>query len=301
MKFKKPAINSNAQIALLRSRGLVVPDEDKAKHYLKYIGYYRLAGYALPFQVNHNQDGSHQFLTNASFEDVLDLYIFDRKLRLLVTDELERIEVAFRSELSQTMSEAFGPHWYTSSKCFIERYNHTDFIDLLKKDIGFDPSKSAVRQRFIDHYFKKYCDPKLPPSWMIFEILSFGTVSQVFKNLSRENQKLVAKSYGLDGSVLASWMHSITYLRNLAAHHQRLWNRSYTIKPIIAKQYASELSEPTRFYAQAIIIQVLLKVVAPESQWANKLGNLFAAHPKVNIQQMGFPHDWQTREIWKVL
>lgn len=300
MKFTKPAINAEQQIALLRSRGLVFSDDSKALHYLKHVGYYRLAGYTLPFQIDHNQDGTHKFIKHTTFEDVIDLYSFDRKLRLLVSDELERIEVAFRSELSQTMSEVFGPHWYTNPSFFIQKYNHTDFIDLLKKDIGYDPSKSAVRQRFIDHYFRKYCDPKLPPSWMIFEILSFGTVSQVFKNLSRENQKLVAKSYGLDGSVLASWMHSITYLRNLAAHHQRLWNRSYTIKPIIAKQYASELMEPTRFYAQAIIIQVLLKIVAPESQWAIKLGSLFSAHPKVNIQQMGFPSDWQTRAIWNV-
>lgn len=299
MKFKKPAIDSIAQIALLRSRGLIVSDEARAKHYLKFIGYYRLAGYALPFQINHNQDGSHQFVANTNFEDVLDLYIFDRKLRLLVTDELERIEVAFRSELSQSMSEAFGPHWYTQEDLFLIKYNHGSFIEHLKKDIGFDSSKSAVRQRFIDHYFTKYCEPKLPPSWMIFEILSFGTVSQVFKNLLREHQKRVSSSFGLDGSVLASWMHSITYLRNLTAHHQRLWNRSYTIKPIAAKQYLSEMEDTGRFYAQAIIIQIILKIVSPNNSWGSNLSKLFSEHPKINISQLGFPADWKDKRIWQ--
>jgi abortive infection bacteriophage resistance protein len=298
MIFTKKAIDFDAQIALLRSRGLIVPDEARAKHYLRFVGYYRLAGYSLPFQVNYNDDGLHRFLDGVSFDDVLDLYVFDRKLRLAVVDALERIEVAFRAELSQAMSERHGPHWYMNAALFAPKYNHAGFLELVKKDIGHDPAKAAVRQTFIQHYYAKYGDPALPPSWMVFEVLSFGTVSQVFKNLLREHQKAVAKPFGLDGSVLASWLHAITYLRNLSAHHQRLWNRSYTIKPIIAKQFATELTDPSRFYAQAAMIEVLLKVVSPDTHWGDRLAALLADHPKLRADRLGFPVDWQQRTLW---
>ncbi|MBI5898656.1 MAG: Abi family protein [Rhodocyclales bacterium] len=298
MKFDKPAIDADAQVALLRSRGLLIPGEARAKHYLRFIGYYRLAGYSLPLQVNYNADGSHRFLDGVSFDDVLDLYVFDRKLRLAVMDALERIEVAFRAVLSQCMSERHGPHWYTDAGLFVPTYRHDKFIDVLKKDIGDDPAKAAVRQTFIQHYYDKYGDPPLPPSWMVFEVLSFGTVSQVFKNLLRDQQKPIAKTFGLDGSVLASWLHAITYLRNLAAHHQRLWNRAYTIKPIVAKQYAADLTDPRRFYAQAVMIEVLLKAVSPDTHWGDRLAALLAEHPKVRADRLGFSADWQKRPVW---
>ena len=80
--------------------------------------------------------------------------------------------------------------------------------------------------------------------------------------------------------------------------HQRLWNRSFTIKPIPAKRYADDLKAPSRFYAQAVIIQALLKTIAPDSQWSQRLVQLMAEHPKVPAHRMGFPADWQTREIW---
>lgn len=299
MKFDKPAIDADAQVALLRSRGLLISDDARAKHYLRFVGYYRLAGYSLPFQVDYNADGSHRFLDGVSFDDVLDLYVFDRKLRLAVVDALERIEVAFRALLSQTMSEQHGPHWYADARVFAPTYRHEKFIEVLKKDVGDDPTKAAVRQTFIQHYYDKYGDPPLPPSWMVFEVLSFGTVSQVFKNLLRVHQKPIAKSFGLDGSVLSSWLHAISYLRNLAAHHQRLWNRAYTIKPVVAKQYAADLADPSRFYAQAVMIEVLLKVVSPDTRWGNRLAGLLAEHPKVRAKRMGFPADWVGRAIWQ--
>lgn len=299
VKFCKPATDLAAQIVLLRSRGLGIPDENRATHYLRHIGYYRLSGYALIFQVNHNGDGRHRFHEGVVFDDVLDLYIFDRKLRLLVMDAIERIEVALRAILSHEMSLRHGPHWFMDAAHFGGTYDHNGFLDHVKREIGHDPSKAHARQTFIQHYYANYGDPELPPSWMVFEVLSFGSVSQVFKNLTRENQKHIAKLFGLDSRVLASWLHAVSYLRNLAAHHQRLWNRGFTIKPLVAKQFAAEFQVPNRFYAQAVIIHVLLKVIAPESQWQHRLVQLLAEHPKVNPDKMGFPHEWIARETWQ--
>lgn len=299
VKFSKPATDLAAQIALLRARGLGISDEARARHYLRHIGYYRLSGYALPFQVDHNADGAHRFRAGVGFDDVLDLYIFDRKLRLLALDAIERIEVALRALLSHEMSVRHGPHWFMAAAHFGTTFDHAGFLDHVKREIGHDPAKAHARQTFIQHYYAHYGDPELPPSWMIFEVLSFGSVSQVFKNLTRANQKPIAGLMGLDSSVLVSWLHAISYLRNLAAHHQRLWNRVFTIKPLAARHYAAEFQNPKRFYAQAVIIHVLLKVIAPESQWQNRLAQLLSGHPEANPGKMGFPGDWMTREVWR--
>lgn len=299
MKFIKPAINIDAQIALLKQRGLKIADDKLARHYLQFVGYYRLAGYALPLQVNYNADGTHRFLDGTTFDDVLDLYVFDRKLRLAIMDAIERIEVAVRALLSQTMSELHGPHWFMEAKHFVPSFQHDKFIKHVKNDIGHDKARAALRQAFIRHYYDKYDDPTLPPSWMIFETLSFGTVSLTFKNLTRKNQRLIAKAFCLDGSVLSSWLHALSYVRNLAAHHQRLWNRVYTIKPIAAKHLATDLQDTTRFYAQAVTIETLLRVVAPENRWAERLADLLTQHPNVRLDRLGFPKEWQQRVAWQ--
>jgi abortive infection bacteriophage resistance protein len=216
----------------------------------------------------------------------------------MVMDAVERIEVAFRSVLSQTMSEQHGPHWFMEMTHFVPKYSHGNFLDHIKSAIGHDWSRAAMRQTFIKHYYDKYGDPELPPSWMVFEVMSLGTVSSAFKNLMRQNQKPVAKAFGLDGEILASWLHSLSYLRNLAAHHQRLWNRVYTIKPIQAKKYAVALQDTSRFYAMAVVTEVLLRVVSPQTQWGTRLAELLDQHPKVQPSRLGFPVDWQQGMPW---
>ena len=90
MDFTKPARTWDEQIDLLRSRGLHIPDREQARHYLSHINYYRLTGYRLPFEA----DGStRRVKAQTSFDDVLNLYIFDREFRLLLLDAIERIEV----------------------------------------------------------------------------------------------------------------------------------------------------------------------------------------------------------------
>ena len=101
--YCKPALTIEQQIDLLVSRGLTIPDRDKALHYLNYIGYHRLSGYFLTFQQNAPGVESHSFKKGVTFKDILDIYIFDRELRLLVMDAIERIEVAFRACISNTI------------------------------------------------------------------------------------------------------------------------------------------------------------------------------------------------------
>jgi abortive infection bacteriophage resistance protein len=95
--YSKPALSIEQQISQLCGRGMVIADTRLASHYLSQINYYRLTSYWLPFESNHD---THAFQRGTNFEQVLDLYIFDRELRLLVLDAIERVEVAVRTQLS---------------------------------------------------------------------------------------------------------------------------------------------------------------------------------------------------------
>lgn len=134
---------------------------------------------------------------------------------------------------------------------------------------------------------------------MVAEILSLGSWSTLFAHLAnRDDQKIICKPFKLNYIVLISWLHSITYLRNLCAHHCRLWNRAFTLKPIIAKQYRSLLLENNRFSAQAAVLKILLDTIAPENHWGTHLIELIDLHPSIYPKQMGFSLGWNKENLW---
>lgn len=128
--FDKPAFSADQHIAQWEARGLAVPDKPKAGHYLGVISYYRLSAYTLPLQVG-NPD--HQFKPGTRFDDVLDLYVFDRELRLLVMDAVERIEVAIRSHVNNYMALKYGSHWYLDEAHFRHKYSHKSLLADIEK------------------------------------------------------------------------------------------------------------------------------------------------------------------------
>lgn len=296
--FVKPALSLDEQINLLLERGLVIKDEPRARHYLKYIGYYRLSGYSLIFQKSGSVAGPHAFKDGVTFDDILDCYIFDRELRLLVMDAIERIEVAVRTVISNTMSERHGPHWYMDKKLFVDQYNHEGLLSQIKKETNYQQEKRHHIE-FIAHYYKNYHSPELPPSWMVAEVLSIGAWSVMFAQIKdREDQKEICKSFGIPYNVMGSWLHSLTYLRNLCAHHASLWNRRFTFTPKIMKTYATQLQNNATFYAQAVILHIFMDVIANGSHWQNRLAELLTKHEKIDIGRMGFPADWQKDRFW---
>lgn len=200
--FNKPALSLDQQIDLLTAREFVVPDRQKALHYLRYIGYYRLSDYTLPFQQRIPGLPSHTFREGINFETILDLYIFDRGLRLLVMDAIERVEVAVRVAISNTMSEKYGPHWYMEKKFFRKSSSHDKLLDEIRLQTRYTAKDGSPqhkkRETFIQHYFKKYQTPELPPSWMITEVLSIGTWSAIYSNLSEcRDKKAICKPFPL--------------------------------------------------------------------------------------------------------
>jgi abortive infection bacteriophage resistance protein len=299
MVFPKNSTTIQEQTELWRKRGLVIGDNAAAGHYLKFIGYYRLSAYALVFQDANPLSSANgldkPFSAGTTFDDVLKLYVFDRELRLLVMDAIERIEVAFRICIMNTMCVKYGPHWFMDKSLFYPEphFSHDRFVRKIEEELKI--SKSGRKpdgdhnETCINHYYKKYGEPYLPPAWMVVEIMPIGVWSRVFAGLKQE-RKAIAAHFLIDESVLKDWLHTITYVRNLCAHHSRLWNRRFVIK--LARKHSKDTSSGEQFYSAFLVIRDLVEKIAPNTTWALNFAALLKQHPKVPVLRMGFPSGW---------
>ncbi len=122
MKYKKTPFTVNQHIELLKQRGLIIEDENRARKYLKNVGYFRLSGYMYHLQLANSE---HTFKNNIKFADVISHYQFDKKLKAIMLEYLERIEIALRARLTDKYSNSFGFYWYTDKFLFedIGNYN----------------------------------------------------------------------------------------------------------------------------------------------------------------------------------
>jgi len=285
--YTKPARTPSDLLAHLQSRGLIINDTAAALYSLNHIGYYRLLIYMRPLQTLPGK----VFHPGTRFEDILSLYDFDRELRLLCLDAIERIEVALRAAIVNELSIAHGPHFYLAA-------NHFDKLDGYK---GFLTKASQARYLAISHYQSRYNTPPLAPIWAICEAVTFGTLSHLYSTLHIKNRKLVARNFRYDEAILVSWFRTINDLRNMCAHHNRLWNARLLVnQPKSARAISAELTtalQPT-FYARAAVIAALLKVVDRTSNWKQRLIDLTVKYPSVPTADMGFPADWRTRALW---
>lgn len=169
-------------------------------------------------------------------------------------------------------------------------------------------------EQFIKSFFKKYSSPD-PPSWMILEISSFGNLSHFYANLKPgKDKRIIAHYFGLDDKTFISWIHSIVYVRNICAHHSRLWNRVMSISPriprrpsykwlnnlfIIDPQTGHKHQLNNRFYFVASMVTYLLNIVNPHHTFKERFKELLAKYPTVDIKAMGFTYDWEKEKFWK--
>jgi abortive infection bacteriophage resistance protein len=311
--FQKPAHSIEEQVATLRGRGLAIPDEARARHYLANISYFRLSAYTRPFYQPGCQE--HYFLEGTSFEDVLRLYVFDRELRLLLLDAIERLEVALRAQLTNTLAEHHGPHGYLNPAIFDTRYNHGWLLEKLE-----NAAKGREIETFLAHYRKKYRSaPTQPPIWMAVELLTFKEVSTLMAKLRlpKDTQR-IEQHFGWKMPVLRSWFRSLSDLRNICAHHGRVWNREFGSRPEMPRKIPASwpgipnsietgshehpgqrLDPRRRLYLQLVVIESLMQVVSPTSQWAERLATLLDHYPQISRPHMGFPGHWDTESFWR--
>lgn len=300
--FTKTPLPIDEQLTLWKKRGLRVPDEERALRYLSVVSYYRLSAFTLPFQIS---GAGHNFIPDVEFDDILDLYVFDRKLRLLLLDAIERIEVAFRARMTQVLSERHGSHAYLDPHIFNDGYNHGWLLKQVE-----EKCHQRQAETFIKHYRNKYSDPQLPPIWMVFEIMTFKEISVLFAELrQKEDKKTVAQFWALPYAVLRSWFRALSDLRNTCAHHSRTWNREFGSRPSVLKKAPAiwpDLSllpqtgiDPTRrLYYFFVVIEYLLRRINPGSSWNQRLNDLLNEYPTVSREHMGIPVGWQDEPFW---
>ena len=199
-------------------------------------------------------------------------------------DAIERIEVAVRTQICLKLALIYNDgHWYTHQKLFNAQFNFEKFLEEGEKEFV------KSREPFVLHYKETYHVPKLPPSWMMVELLSLGTWSTLYKYLAnRKDKKQISDMFDLSPVELQSWLHSLTYVRNLCAHHSRLWNRHFTVTPIPKEKYRQYLTPNYTFAAQAAMIHVLLCIISPDSGWVSRVAALLDKHPNINLAAMGF-------------
>ena len=300
--YSKRPIAVDEMLRLLKSRNLRIPDEDQARHYLRYINYYRLSGYGYLLEMPHvDGNRSHRFRDGASFDDLLSLYIFDRHLRLLVLDAVERIEVGFRTVLAYELSHKYGTgHWLLDPDLFRKAadFSHSALLRTIKRETAFSAEEGTDRHKqreaFIRHYYENYDEPELPPSWMLVEVMTLGSWSKVYANLRvSKDRKVVSRVFDLSPDVLESWLHSLTCLRNLCAHHGQLYGRRLAFPPKGKPQWPQlPRNAFSRFIA---VMEYLLRKVAPEARWGANVRQLIEDEPIVSSELLGI----ENNDFWE--
>lgn len=299
--FIKPATTIAQQIAHLRTQGMTIASVPRAEHWLRHVSYYRLSAYWLPFEQPKGQSGP-RFQAGIDFDTVAALYDFDRRLRLLVLDAIERIEVAVRGSWAYALANRFGPHGYLDASLYSDRRHFHDNLSRLVRDVGISP------ETYIEHYRNNYHDPAMPPVWMVAEMMSFGQLSRWYSSLDdRALRNSIAVPLGLPEAVLVPLIKHLSTVRNSCAHHARLWNRGFLLRmrlPQKPADLAATLAPaaphgPAQLYNALVLIVYLLRQVAPGSTWRSDLSLLLGTHPTADLAAMGFPAGWETKPLWQ--
>jgi abortive infection bacteriophage resistance protein len=301
VKFTKPALSTDAQVALLRQRGMGFADEAAARHTLTYVNYYRLRAYWLPFEVVNvaTPTAPHAFVPGTQFEAVVASYTFDQRLKLLLMDAVERVEIALRTRWAQELGQRYGSHAYLDTAHFANASRHARCLQSLQDEVV------RSHETFIKHYHDTYTDPALPPIWAVCEVLTLGQLSQWLDNLKlRSDRQAIAQAFGFDEVVICAFAHHLATVRNLCAHHSRVWNRKLTIKmklPTRPTAVAAWFSpaQDRKIYNTLLMLALLLARICPDSSWPARLTQLIATMPPGTDQAMGFPAGWQSLPVWE--
>ncbi|MQP68174.1 Abi family protein [Niveispirillum sp. SYP-B3756] len=328
--FTKPFMTVDQQLQQLVDRGMACTDTARAKAYLSRIGYYRLSAYWYPFRglcMGPTADGApsyrgDQFLAGTAFTHSLDLYLFDKRLRLMMLDAIERIEVALRVDVAIRLGSqdrfahrkpAFlHGHFAKQAIRFGQNTGRTQHNVWLAKLDAIVPKSN---EDFVRHFRATYSDPL--PIWAAIELWDFGMLATFFAGMKHADQDAIAIKYGIrDRDVLVGWLRTINHVRNICAHHGRLWNRNLDVqpKPTVVGDIPllDHISRPdrrspppavlTRTYGAAAIIQYLIRHINPSSSWNRRVRDHITNFPAilgVTIQDAAFPVRWETLPLWQ--
>lgn len=306
--YTKPHLTFSEQVEQLKRRGMIINDAAFAEHILATVGYYRMSGYWYPFrkQIEGQSVRSDDFIEDVSFEEVNKLRLFDKRLSSVLFEMITDIEVAFRCKIAYTVGKGDPFDYCLGGSCIDPRFQNSkkyyDWIDKHNKQI----EKSS--ETFVQHYNETYSSTF--PIWISCELWDFGMTSIFYDLLNRNYKDGIAASLGIKkSSVLASWLHSLNFIRNVCAHNARLWNRTLVATPkasndILGLEFLGvKYGSSVKIAPMIFIILWLTNTILPESESKKKLADVLDSFCELNLpcigySDMGFKEDWKTEKVW---
>jgi abortive infection bacteriophage resistance protein len=302
---------------------MVISDLRKAEICLARIGYYRLSAYWYPFrkseQIIDVKTGNitinilDDFQIGTDFTKIIELYVFDKKLRMIVLDALERIEIGVRTEIALLLGQ-YSPWAHRDPNCF-----HGNFSVRAKRNKTFtahvewisrlDDKLEKSREVFAKHFKQKYPGSHLP-IWIAVELLDFGALSHIYSGMTIKDKDNISARYGVAaGQTFETWMRCLNDVRNICAHHSRLWNKPLVSQPKLPligsisdiDHLQGDGHGQTRLYAALVIMRCMLRVINPSSTWVQRLKQHLDTLPinnSISLNGAGFPVDWKDQALW---
>ncbi|WP_275441014.1 Abi family protein [Lepagella muris] len=292
----------------LQNRGMQFPDMNSAVEFFSRISYSRLKYYWRDM-IDDETDGD--FIEGASFDTVIERYLLDHDLRMILFDAIETIEVAFRAKIINHMSKAADNGlWYLDSSLFEDKQRHQDFVLDLKYE--FERSTEPFAKKYIaehSNWDSESFSGDNPDAWLIIEIATFGTLSKMYKNLKSQlpQRSAIANDFGLYSSKdFSNWIEVISLLRNIAAHHSRLWNRSFSKKVSDPKgkrdrwlNGAFTEQQKKKPYAVACAVAYLCRAINPRHKFSLSVKELASKYQNISFGKYGFPIRWESEPLWR--
>lgn len=298
MKYDKQPLSYAEQVDLLVSRGLIVANRTEAETFLSRVNYYRLSAYRQPFE-----KGPHQFLQGTTFEQLSSLYEFDRKLRGLILEAIEPVEIATRTAVVYRLTHRLGAFAHSNPGNFRSKFDHGRWMT----DVLGETERS--KETFIEHFKTTYSEYPQLPMWAAVEILSFGSLSKLYGGLQNEDQRAIAGIFGQHHRVFGSWLHTLVYIRNICAHHARLWNRELAIAPKLPTndpRWRAIAGGAEKKIAGVLLLVSDLQTTGRTASdggrgWRTRVEAALKSNPGISRfhQAMGLDDDWWNCALWR--
>lgn len=248
---------------------------------------------------------NHVFKPSSRFEDVVAFYSFDSELRLLVFNAIERVEIALRTRMINHLSHEVDPWWFENFSIF---KNSSAFAENLQ---SIDRDLKHSKEVFIDQHYQKYhADRRRPPAWKTLEVVSFGLLSKLYGNLGSKigSKDTIAKELNtVNHTYLRTWLQALSQIRNICAHHGRLWNKNLPGRPKLLPRppapwltMVPPVSEHHQLYVHICCIKYLLDAISPGHKFSLKLKTLFGKYPTVDLKALGFSEIWEKEPLWLI-
>jgi abortive infection bacteriophage resistance protein len=294
MRYTKPALSFDEQAQRLMERGLLGIEKATLAQHLSRVNYYRLSAYWYPFKQIDSVTGEEHFAPGTAFEMIWRRYTFDRQLRLLVMDALERIEVAIlRTRMVEQFTRLHGPFGYCDKGNFGPNFSQNNF-DRLMDEVSEAVERSP--EEFVSRFRSKYTDEKNLPLWMTAEVMTFGQLFTFFRHLQRKEQQKLSMTFGVYPPVMETWLHTLNFIRNTCAHHARPKIPEQRHRP---EWYIPVKPDPRRVYTVLLILKYLLDQIDPNNDWQVSFERLLNQYSEIPIGWMGFPRNWRDCPLWK--